>query len=72
MRLGNRFEKQTMTALKVARGSSAHLGATVTPEGVSFCVYSKFATGVELLLFDREDAADPCQIVELNGPDREQ
>jgi len=55
-----------MTALQISRGSSAHLGAAVTPEGVNFCVYSKFATGVELLLFDREDAAEPCQVVELD------
>jgi glycogen operon protein len=55
-----------MTSAQVPNGSSAHLGAVVTPEGVNFCVYSKFATRVELLLFDREDAAVPGLVVELD------
>jgi glycogen operon protein len=32
------------------------LGATVVEGGVNFCLYSRTATGVELLLFDREDS----------------
>jgi len=52
--------------MNVSTGSSAHLGAVVTAAGVNFCVYSKYATRVELLLFDREDAADPCHVVELD------
>ena len=55
-----------MGTTNVSAGSSAHLGALVTAEGVNFCVYSKYATRVELLLFDREDAAEPCQIIELD------
>ncbi|TVS05661.1 MAG: glycogen debranching enzyme GlgX [Cyanobium sp. PLM2.Bin73] len=52
--------------MNVSPGSSAHLGAVVTAAGVNFSVYSKHATRVELLLFDREDSADPCHVVELD------
>jgi pullulanase/glycogen debranching enzyme len=55
-----------MATMNVSAGSSAHPGAVVTAAGVNFCVYSKHATRVELLLFDREDAADPCHVVELD------
>jgi isoamylase len=44
-------------AINRNRGSSFPLGATVCPGGVNFSVFSKSATAVELLLFDR--AGDP-------------
>lgn len=47
-------------------GSSSYLGTFVTDVGVNFCVYSKYATRIELLLFDREDAAEASCIVELD------
>src|SRR5689334_15613118 len=40
-------------------GGSAPLGATIAPGGVNFSVFSRNATGVELLLFDREDDVRP-------------
>jgi glycogen operon protein len=46
-------------------GRSYPLGATVTPEGVSFSVYSKHATALELLLFDRVDDAHPACVLPL-------
>ena len=42
-----------------AAGSSSPLGATVVDGGVNFSLFSRTATGVELLLFDREDDAGP-------------
>jgi glycogen operon protein len=39
-----------------AQGTSSPLGATPCREGVNFSVFSKHATGIELLLFDRVDA----------------
>lgn len=42
------------------------LGATVTPEGVNFAVFSKNCTAVELLLFDRVDQAQPSQVFLLD------
>ena len=46
-------------------GRSYPLGATVTPAGVNFSVYSKHATGMELMLFDRVDDAHPTRFVPL-------
>ena len=47
-------------------GHSAPLGAIPTPQGVNFSVYSKHATGVELLLFDRVDQACPRGTIRLD------
>ena len=45
------------------------MGASVGTEGVNFSVFSKNATLVELLLFDREDAGRPSRIIPLD-PER--
>jgi glycogen operon protein len=55
--------------LGIGRGRSAPLGASVELGGVNFSVYSKNATRMELLLFDREDAARPSRVIELD-PER--
>src|SRR5258708_30508053 len=47
-------------------GRSAPLGATVLPEGVNFSVFSRSASGVELLLFDREDDARPARVIPID------
>jgi glycogen operon protein len=46
--------------------SSSPLGATPSAGGVNFSVFSKHATGVQLLLFDRVDDARPARIVRLD------
>jgi isoamylase len=46
-------------------GTSAPLGATVTPEGVNFSVFSKSATAIELLLFDDAEAERPSHVIRL-------
>jgi glycogen operon protein len=53
-------------ATEARAGKSAPLGATVEPEGVNFSVFSKNATHLELLLFDREDAAQPSRTLVLD------
>jgi isoamylase len=56
------------TAAKVITpGESAPLGATVQPGGVNFCVYSREATLIELLLFDEENAGQPSRIIPLQA-----
>jgi len=50
----------------VLGGSSTPLGATVRPDGVNFSVFSRSATLLELLLFDREDAAEPARVIRLD------
>ncbi len=47
-------------------GWSAPLGATVYAGGVNFSVFSKNATRIELLLFDRDDAAEPSRVIPLD------
>jgi glycogen operon protein len=47
-------------------GRSAPLGATVEDGGVNFSLYSRGATGVELLLFDRPEDARPSRVVRLD------
>jgi len=46
-------------------GSAYPLGASLTPTGVNFSVFSYHATHAELLLFDTEDAAQPSRIIDL-------
>jgi glycogen operon protein len=47
-------------------GRSCPLGATVVDGGVNFSLYSRTATGVELVFFDREDDAYPSRVVVLD------
>lgn len=47
-------------------GNAAPLGATVTTEGVNFSVYSKHATGLEILFFDDAEAAQPSHVLQLD------
>jgi len=49
-----------------SRGRAAPLGATVHPGGVNFSVFSRAASGVELLLFDREDDARATRVIRLD------
>jgi glycogen operon protein len=48
-------------------GRSAPLGATVGDGGVNFSLYSRDATGIELLLFDREDDPQPARVISLDS-----
>ncbi len=49
-----------------ARGGSAPLGATPCEGGVNFSLYSRRATGVDLLFFDRDDDERPSRIVRFD------
>ena len=48
---------------KVTTGQSAPLGATATRGGVNFSIFSRHASGVELLLFDQEDDSQPARVI---------
>jgi isoamylase len=48
---------------KVLPGQSYPLGATVYTVGVNFCLYSKHATGVDLLLFAADNLTVPSQVI---------
>ena len=47
-------------------GRSAPLGATVTCGGVNFSVFSRNASGIDLLLFDHEDDGRPSHVIRLD------
>ena len=47
-------------------GRSSPLGSTITEGGANFSLFSRYATGVELLFFDSEDDARPERIVSLD------
>lgn len=47
-------------------GHSFPIGSTITKEGVNFCLFSKNAQGVDLLLFDNADAIAPAQVITLD------
>jgi glycogen operon protein len=53
-------------SIDVQPGKSYPIGATVYPNGVNFCIFSKHATVLELLLFDGAEAAQPTQIIPLD------
>ncbi|MCU1247980.1 MAG: glycogen debranching protein [Edaphobacter sp.] len=48
------------------RGRTAPLGAIVTHDGVNFSVFSRKASAVEILFFDREDDAQPTDVVRID------
>jgi isoamylase len=52
-------------ALHERTGRSAPLGATVVDGGVNFSLFSRNATGVELVFFDREDDTKPSRVIAL-------
>lgn len=47
-------------------GESFPLGATVRDGGVNFCLFSRECTGIDLLLFDRSDDAQPATVISLD------
>jgi len=48
-------------------GSRFPPGATATPEGVNFCVFSRHATRMELLLYASAHSPQPFQVIELSA-----
>src|SRR6516225_4209285 len=47
-------------------GLSFPLGASIRPDGVNFSLFSRSATGVDLLLFDRENDAKPTRVIPID------
>jgi glycogen operon protein len=52
-------------AYRTQPGSRFPSGATVMPGGVNFCVFCRYATHVDLLLFASVESMEPFQIVTL-------
>jgi isoamylase len=52
--------------VKTSKGRAYPLGATVQEGGVNFSLFSKNATSVQLLFFERPDAPRPSHVFELD------
>jgi glycogen operon protein len=63
--VGRASRKRGPAKIPINVGRSAPLGATVGHGGVNFSLYSRDASGVELLLFDQEDQA-PARAIMLD------
>jgi isoamylase len=57
---------QAVGALAPNIGRSAPLGSTVECGGVNFSLYSRDASAIELLFFDREDDGRPARVIALD------
>lgn len=56
----------TVPVTSSPRGRSFPLGATVSPEGVNFSIFSRRATALELLLFENVDDLMPARALMLD------
>src|SRR5271155_3369054 len=52
------------------KSRSSPLGSTIYKSGVNFSIFSRAATGMELLLFDHEDDARPERIIPIDPSTR--
>ncbi len=61
-----RIVSQEPVAAAPAAGRSFPIGATLLPGGANFSVFSRSATGLELLFFDRVDDGRPSRIIRID------
>ena len=54
------------SAADTATGRSSPLGASVVSGGVNFSVYSRSASAIDLLLFDRADDSQPSRVIPID------
>lgn len=59
-------QRQSLSHSESNVGRSSPLGPTIVDGGVNFSLFSKSASGVELVFFDREDDSIPSRTVRLN------
>ncbi len=50
----------------IQRGHCDPIGATITRGGVNFCLFSRHASAVELLLFQNENDVEPKSVISLD------
>ncbi|MGF6976249.1 isoamylase [Paraburkholderia sp. JPY465] len=58
-------ETALLRAHAVRPGSRFPTGVSVVPGGINFCIFCRYATRVELLLYEAADSPEPFQIVPL-------
>src|SRR5580658_9159775 len=62
--------EQDNSSTTQSKSQSSPLGSTIRDGGVNFSIFSRSATGMELLLFDREDDARPERIIPIDPSQR--
>lgn len=55
-----------MDSFKATEGTPLPIGATVYPNGVNFCVFSRNATRIVLNLYNNQEDTEPCFRLELS------
>src|SRR5690242_312703 len=63
------YEEQAFTRAALAApttGRSVPVGATLTRNGANFSVFSRSATGIELVFFDGADDALPSRLIPID------
>ena len=58
--------KQAAVNPSGSNGQSSPIGATILPGGANFSLFSRAASGVELLLFDREEDSRPARVIRFD------
>ena len=60
-------KKAPTAANRIERtGRSSPLGVTVLPDGVNFSLFSRAASGVNLLFFDRQEDVRPSRVISID------
>src|SRR5271169_5824172 len=62
----NLVERATQAKPLDCRGQRHPLGATLLPGGVNFSIFSRGASRMELLFFDREDDCHPARVIQID------
>ena len=55
-----------MKPYPVSIGHRYPAGATVGADGTNFCIFSRHATAVQLLLYEKPDSSSPFQLIDLD------
>jgi isoamylase len=64
---GDTLNKTSRTSYRTTSGKRYPAGATPSPAGVNFSVYSRHASQVELLLFEKPADLQPSQVIPLQA-----
>jgi glycogen operon protein len=63
------LERPTRAGTSFTSGSSYPVGATVLPGRVNFSIFSRGASDIDLLLFDRANDARPARLIRIDPAD---
>ena len=66
LRTAPQHSDQPGLVLAASVGRSAPLGATVSSDGVNFSLYSRDASGIELVFFDHQNDGCPSHVIRLD------